>query len=197
MGNIRSVACFVIASLVASSAAVASDTAKVAWHTKVQDAWQDQQGRRPLLVFVTREDCFYCVQMNKLTYGNSAVAGAINQSFVALVIDVATPPCCAMKVTAFPTTFVISPQAVIVDRIEGFVRPEVLASRLGSVRSECKSPKWPKAVSRVLNARDRGLYPVLPKAPLVRPGSSRSPTACVRASDQCRWTLVVPGTIAA
>ncbi len=144
MGNIRNVVCFVIASLVGLSAAAASDTAKVAWHTKVQDAWQaTQQGRRPLLVFVTREDCFYCAQMNKLTYGNSAVAGAINQSFVALVIDGAGDSALLrdLKVTAFPTTFVISPQAVIVDRIEGYVRPEVLASRLGSVRSEAQVAK--------------------------------------------------------
>jgi hypothetical protein len=117
---------------------VANDVAKVSWHTDVQTAWKaTQQQGRPLLVFVTRGDCRYCSQMKDRTYGNLAVAWAINQSFVPLVLDGGgqTALLKELKVTSYPSTFVISPQAVIVARIDGYVTPEVLTTRLLSLRS--------------------------------------------------------------
>jgi thioredoxin-related protein len=119
-------------------AAVASDVAKVSWHTDVQTAWKATQKQgRPLLVFVTRADCYYCSQMKDRTYANLAVAGAINQSFVPLVLDGGgqTALLKELNVTSYPSTFVISPQAVIVARIDGYVAPDVFATRLLSLRS--------------------------------------------------------------
>jgi thioredoxin-related protein len=117
--------------------AVAGEGAKVAWLTDVDDAWTAtlRQGR-PLLVFVTRENCAYCTQMKQRTYGNEQVAATINHSFVALLIDgkASSPLSRELNVTAYPATFVISPQAVVVERIDGFVPPEVLAARLNSMR---------------------------------------------------------------
>jgi thioredoxin-related protein len=118
-------------------AAAASDVARVSWHTDVQHAWNaTQQQGRPLLVFVTRDNCYYCSQMKDRTYNNLAVAGAINQSFVPLVIDGGgqSPLLKDLNVTAYPSTFVISPQAVIVERIDGYVPPEVLRTRLLNLR---------------------------------------------------------------
>ncbi len=123
--------------LAVAPAALADDAGKVAWHRDVATAWNvTRQNGRPLLVFVTRQDCTYCTQMKLGTYANRSLAGAINQSFVPLVLDGGTncPLLKELNVTAFPCTFVISPQAVILDRIEGFVAPEVLASRLNAVR---------------------------------------------------------------
>jgi hypothetical protein len=116
---------------------VAGDTAKVTWHNDVQRAWKEtQQYGRPLLVFVTRESCFYCDRMKEQTLCDRAVAGAINASFVPLVLhgDGNAPLLRDLRVTAYPSTFVISPRAVILDRIDGYVAPEVLTSRLNSLR---------------------------------------------------------------
>ncbi len=115
--------------------ALSAEPSKVAWHTDIQSAWKAaQQQGRPLLVFVTRYNCFYCTQMKLRTYENLQIAGAINRSFVPLVIDgsVDSPLVRELKVQAFPATFVISPQAVILDRIDGYVPPEVLARRLSA-----------------------------------------------------------------
>jgi len=125
--------------LLGGELAVASEEAKVAWHTNVVPAWQQtQQQGRPLLVFVTRENCFYCTQMKDRTWANAVVSGAISQSFVALVLDggVSTPLLRDLNVTMYPATFVISPQAVVVARIDGYVAPEVLAERLNSLRPQ-------------------------------------------------------------
>ncbi len=124
---------------VLSPVAAASDVAQVSWHTDVQKAWHaTQQQGRPLLVFVTRDNCFYCSQMKDSTYTNLAVAGAINRSFVPLVLDGGgqSPLLKELKVTSYPSTFVISPQAVIVARIDGYVTPEVLTTRLLGLRPQ-------------------------------------------------------------
>ena len=133
--------------LAVAPVALADETTKVAWHRDVANAWKaTRQHGRPLLVFVTREDCFYCTQMNRRTYSNLTVAGAIHQSFVPLVLDGGTP-CPLLEdlhVTAYPCTFVISAQAVILDRIEGFVAPEVLANRLNALRPQVPVAKVAK-----------------------------------------------------
>src|SRR5262245_33607997 len=114
--------------LLSSNMAEAVET--VAWHTDTQHAWQAaQQSNRPLLVFVTREDCYYCVQMKSRTYASAPVSGAIRRAYVPLVLDggQASPLLKELNVTVYPSTFVISSQAVVLDRIDGYVEPEALA----------------------------------------------------------------------
>jgi hypothetical protein len=116
---------------------VAGDVARVAWHSDVENAWKaTQENGRPLLIFVTRENCYHCTQMKDRTYGNPAVAGTINRSYVPLVLDGGSnsPLLKELNVTAYPCTFVVSPQAVVLDRIVGYVAPEALSGRLNSLR---------------------------------------------------------------
>jgi thioredoxin-related protein len=117
--------------------AFAGDANKVTWHNDVTTAWKaSQENRRPLLVFVTKDHCFYCVQMKQRTYSDAYVAGTISGSFVPLVLDGAgnSPLLKDLRVTSYPSTFVISPEAVILDRIDGFVPPDAFASRLNAFR---------------------------------------------------------------
>jgi thioredoxin-related protein len=139
MNWMQSVWLLSVVGLVMGPVAAASEVVKVSWHTDVQHAWHaTQQQGRPMLVFVTRDNCFYCNQMKDRTYSNLAVAVAINQSFVPLVLDGGgqSPLLKELNVTAFPSTFVISPQAVIVERIDGYVTPEVLATKLQNLRPQ-------------------------------------------------------------
>jgi thioredoxin-related protein len=113
--------------------AAASETTAVTWQTDVNRAWQATQRQgRPLLVFVTRDDCYYCTQMKEKTYANAVVAGAISRSYVPLVLDGSgnSQLLKDLQISSYPCTFVISPQAVVVDRIEGFMPPETFANRL-------------------------------------------------------------------
>jgi uncharacterized protein YyaL (SSP411 family) len=135
--------------LVGGQTALAGDATTVAWHRDVQDAWNAarQQGR-PMLVFVTRGDCYYCTQMKDRTYANATVAGIINQSFVPLVLDGGqnSPLAKLLGVTRYPTTVVISPDAVVLARLDGFVAEEAMCSRLNSLRSTSPVAKVAKVV---------------------------------------------------
>ncbi len=116
-----------------SMAASPGADSPIAWHTDPAQAWQASVAQqRPLLVFVTREKCAFCVKMNRSTWRDSRVAMAIRAGYVPLFVDATTPTPLAkeLAVTAYPTTFVISPQAVVLERITGYVAPEALAQRL-------------------------------------------------------------------
>jgi thioredoxin-related protein len=117
---------------------VAAEPASVAWHHDVNRAWQStQQQGRPLLVFVTTNHCMYCTKMKQGTYSNAAVAATINRSFVPLVLDgeAPSPLLKDLAVKAFPATFIISPGAVILDRMDGYVSPDKLMARLAAVQA--------------------------------------------------------------
>lgn len=115
----------------------ATEPGGVAWHHDVKTAWQSTQLQgRPLLVFVTAKNCMYCVKM-KQAYSNATVAATINRSFVPLVLD-GEAPCPLLNdlaVKAYPATFIISPNAVILDRLDGYVTPDKLMARLTAAQS--------------------------------------------------------------
>src|SRR5215813_5037607 len=75
-------------SLLLKGAATANEVPKVVWHRDAQTASKATRERgRPLLVFVTKDDCYYCTQMKDRTSTDATVAGTINRSFVPLVLD--------------------------------------------------------------------------------------------------------------
>ena len=138
---------FALLLAVSAPALSAGETAGVSWRTDVTDAWRATQlDGRPLLVFVTRGNCYYCTQMKDRTYSNAQVAATINQSFVPLVLDgsVNSQLLQELHVTVFPSTFVISPQAVVMQRIDGYVPPEAMALRLNSVRPQMPLVRFAK-----------------------------------------------------
>jgi uncharacterized protein YyaL (SSP411 family) len=122
-----------------SAASLAGELDKVAWHTDVGEAWQKSQvQQRPMLVYVTHRNCVFCVKMKQKTWTDDRVARAIREGYVPLTVD-GTVPSPLMKdlaVSGYPTTFVISPQAVILERFTGYVAPEALATRLALLRSQ-------------------------------------------------------------
>ncbi|HEX3724741.1 MAG TPA: thioredoxin family protein [Pirellulales bacterium] len=109
----------------------------VVWRSDVSEAWQATCAQdRPLLVFVTRDRCFYCTQMKAHTFADSGVANAVGAGFVPLLLDGGqnSPLIKDLSINVYPTTVVISPRAVVLARFEGYVAPEVLQGRLQSLR---------------------------------------------------------------
>ena len=135
---------FVHPSVASETARPAAGSAQVAWHDDLNEAWQStQRDGRPLLVFVTRDNCYYCTKMKDRTYASPTIAASVRGSFVPLMLDGSRSSALLreLNVRAFPSTFVISPQAVVLDRIDGYVTPEVLAARLEAVRPRPPSGK--------------------------------------------------------
>jgi protein disulfide-isomerase len=118
---------------VTAGAAEKRKSANVSWHTDVSQAWQQtQKNRRPLLIFVTHENCAFCTKMKTGTFVDGRVTAKIQRGFVPLVVDASdkSPLLKELNVKAYPATFVVSPDAVVLDRIDGYVTPEALAKRL-------------------------------------------------------------------
>ena len=132
---------FALAALWTCSAlavAQAAEPAAIVWHTDVETAWKvTQEKGRPLLLFVTAKQCGYCVKMKQATFADANVAATVNRSFVPLVLDGGSnsPLLKELGVTAFPATFIISGNAEVLDRVNGFVPPETLVKRLAACQS--------------------------------------------------------------
>jgi protein disulfide-isomerase len=149
MANVRVDLVVAVMMVALAERTFADEATAVAWRTDLNAAWATtcKEGR-PLLVFVTREDCAFCTQMKGRTYGNAVVAQLVNRSFVPLVLDGRQPlPLLReLNVKYYPSTFVISPQAVVLARYDGYVSPEDLARRLSLLRP-------PAAVGNVAHGR--------------------------------------------
>jgi len=119
-------------------AASAAESGQLVWHTDLNEAWKTTQREgRPLLVFITHDHCVHCVKMKNGTFAERRVAATISQSCVPLSLDGGdkSPLVKDLAIKGYPTTFFISPDAVVLDRIEGYVTPEVLLAHLTALRN--------------------------------------------------------------
>lgn len=106
---------------------------EIGWLHDAEQAWTRSVSEgRPLLLFITRSNCKFCTKMKSETFVNAAVAAQINADFVPLAIDPKTDPelIKELKITAFPTMLIISPDAVTLDRIKGYLPPREFQKRL-------------------------------------------------------------------
>lgn len=113
----------------------ADERAAIRWHSQLDEAWRRcQEERRPMLVFVSRPGCPPCQRMKGESYVDREVRSLVAQNFVPLALDGkdSSPLMAELGVRAFPATFVISPEAVVIDRMDGYLPPATLASRLSA-----------------------------------------------------------------
>ena len=102
-------------------------------HISYATAWKSSRKTgRPMLLFITMNNCHYCRKMKQESYHEPRITGAIKQGYEAVAIRRSVNPRLVSKLSVriFPTTFIIAPDGKIVDRIEGFVGPEKLAVHL-------------------------------------------------------------------
>lgn len=134
--NKRVVVVLLFSLLATAGTAAAQEAQEVLWHTDVESATREAvDAGRPLLLFVTAEDCRYCQRMRKTTYRDRAVLTVIREAYVPLLVDGRQDPKLAKKlgVRTLPTTFVIrvaEPNPRLVDRMDGYVEAPKFHRRL-------------------------------------------------------------------
>ncbi|HEV7225649.1 MAG TPA: thioredoxin family protein, partial [Pirellulales bacterium] len=110
----------------------------IEWSHDVDAAWQQtvREGR-PLLLFITRSRCKYCVQMKTATLVDAQVADQVMSDFVPVAIDPESDPelIRELNVKSFPTTLIVSPDALMLDQIKGYLPPAEFQKRLGRCRA--------------------------------------------------------------
>lgn len=117
--------------------------AKFPWFTKAEQAappieWLEDpsealaaaaESGRPILAYVTSTNCGYCRKMEKETWAEPAVGRLVGQNFVPLKLLADDHPevVAALKVRAYPTTVLISPEGKAFAGKPGFLEPLELA----------------------------------------------------------------------
>jgi protein disulfide-isomerase len=103
------------------------------WREDSYVAWKaSQESGRPLLLFVTSENCPYCVLMDRKTFSDEGVQARLRASFVAARVEAAAQPELArqLRIQAYPTTVVVDTSNRVVAAIPGYVEPREFERRL-------------------------------------------------------------------
>ena len=106
---------------------------EIIWLRDADEAWAEAvKADRPLVLFITRSKCRFCMKMKSVTFADPEVSEQINSSFVPLAIDPKTDAALIkeLKIASFPTTLIISPDAVTLERIKGYLPPQEFLDRL-------------------------------------------------------------------
>jgi len=159
MLKLMRMSCFLLGlGLLALCLANAAAAEEIDWQTDLDTAWDEAiELRRPLLVFVTRDDCSYCIKMKKSTYVDKHVVQQVGDGFVPLVIDAADEERFVrdLKVVAFPTTIVIAPNRTVVERIKGHVAAPEFQTRLAEAQQRVANLERQAASNRRVTTKTR------------------------------------------
>ena len=101
--------------------------------TSLSEAEQLVSGHEKMLaVFLTTPSCHYCLKMKRDALYAPEVASAVRTEFVSVRIDANTCPEFVERhgVRLFPTVLILTSHGQLLDRIEGYVSADQLASRL-------------------------------------------------------------------
>lgn len=102
-------------------------------HATIESAWKaSQKSKRPLLIFVSSDNCYFCVKMLKETYSHQQIATALRATSesVAVKNDDVPELVKQFKINAYPTTLVVSHEGKELGRIKGFLPPDKFVAKL-------------------------------------------------------------------
>lgn len=90
---------------------------------------------RPLMLFVTMEQCRYCTKMEEESFASNT--DELSKSFVAakLYLDPESKLGQSLKISIFPTTMFIAPDGKILGYIRGYVPREQFTAELNAAKT--------------------------------------------------------------
>ncbi len=119
----------------------------IVWHSDVTVAKKvTREKRLPMLVFVTRQDCYYCTKMKQSTYADRDVIAEVHRSFVPVQMSGAghEPAVQKLGIQLYPTTVLLSPEGEVLDVITGYVPVDELKPRLEAAAGTVRTAGLPK-----------------------------------------------------
>lgn len=105
----------------------------IAWRTNLYAAHQESvQSDKPLLVLFDAAWCGHCQKLKTETLGQPRLRRHVNKAFipVRLNFDEATEVAEVLEVTSLPCTIVLSPQADLLGRIDGYEQADAYLAAL-------------------------------------------------------------------
>ena len=108
----------------------------IQWHSDVRVATKmAKEQDKPLLIYVTSDDCFYCRKMERQTWPDAGVVRAVDSHFIALKL---TPQHHAqvirnLNVPAFPATLLLNSQLKHQQSAVGLQSAQEMTRMLGAL----------------------------------------------------------------
>ncbi|MCA9077452.1 MAG: thioredoxin family protein [Planctomycetaceae bacterium] len=107
------------------------------WQPDLQSAYEiSSRENKPMLLVFGAEWCGWCKKLEKSTLENPQMAKYINETFVPVHIDVDGNKRIAeiLEVESLPCTIVLSPQADLLGRFEGYAKPGPMYKKLAAAK---------------------------------------------------------------
>lgn len=123
----------------------AADPKPIAWRTDYDAARKEAiEKGLPLFVVIGTENCYYCRKLEAGPFRDEAIQKQVGGNFVALKIDANAEPnlARALKVQAYPTLVLASPDGKIHNFIEGYVESDRLAEHMKRAVAASTTADW-------------------------------------------------------
>jgi protein disulfide-isomerase len=166
----------IVLSLLATSlflpahALFSGQVARRAWIRDVDQALQEAESQqRPVLLFVSMDQCKYCQRMVQTTLRDPQVRQAIGSHFVPAVIKNSDRPDLMreLQIQSFPTTLIVSPQGKVLQEMKGYVDASKFHQQLLQVAGQ------PTSTDRIASREPRAKRPAARSSALrVQPAST-------------------------
>lgn len=131
--------CMIVAGICGSATFAAGPKKHLNWQPDIYTAHQVsvREGKPMLLVFGA-EWCVFCKKLEQTTLAEPEMVKYINTHFVPVHIDVDKEKKVAsiLEVKSLPCTVVLSPDADVLGRIEGFAKAPALHRKLADARRQ-------------------------------------------------------------
>ncbi|MCH8829844.1 MAG: thioredoxin family protein, partial [Planctomycetes bacterium] len=136
--------------------AVRAQAENFTWRSDLhQAAAESKKLQKPMLLEFTASWCGYCRKMKQTTFRDKSVCRQINGCFVPVTIDADKHQelMKAVHVEYLPTTIVISPQLVVLKRIQGYHTAAQYRKQLGGICRLAKHESAGKPTSSQKNIK--------------------------------------------
>ncbi|REJ86357.1 MAG: DUF255 domain-containing protein [Planctomycetota bacterium] len=115
----------------------AEDAPGVAWQTDLRAAHQiSVRHNKPLLLVFGADWCTFCKKLENETLGHPELANYVNQTFVPVHLDYDRDERAReiLEVEKLPCTIILTPDADLLDRFEGYQKPAGYYKRLSNAK---------------------------------------------------------------